>query len=271
MTPTFSRLSGGARVGADFFARQGAIVETESPPRGVVDTIEDLRNPAIDPGRVHPAIRAFFEDTSGLELHVRSRWRFPFSISWWLFRYVMRWIGQFVLPLREGRIETRAFALDARRDGREGARAIIRTYVDSGDVMQAVAYATWERDGSRYMSAAFPMPGGQVAGILRLDAIGEDDAGRIAVALTSTVRDGDDAGVWLVLGTSLAIRSPFGERLELWAPGMDGAPGEQAPAAIPEATIVGRHEQRLFGFRFVTHDYWFWPTDRSGRAPRART
>ena len=43
-------------------------------------------------------------------------------------------------------------------DGREGARAVIRTYADTGEVMQAVAYTTWKRDDTRYMSAAFPLP-----------------------------------------------------------------------------------------------------------------
>jgi hypothetical protein len=269
MRPTFSRLSGGLRVGAAFFARRGAIVSTDSPPRGVVDAIADLRNPAIDTSRVHPAIVVFFEDTSGLELHIRSRWRFPFSIGWRVFRVVMRWVGQFVLPIDEARIETSTFALDPARDGRSHARAVIRTYAGTGDVMQSVAYATWERDGSRYMSAAFPMPLGQVAGILRLDAIGKDDAERIAVALTSAAKDGDDAGVWFVIGSRVAIPTPFGERLELWAPGTAGAPTEPPPETIPNPTIIGRHEQRFFGVRFVTHHYWFWP--RSDREPRSKT
>jgi hypothetical protein len=175
--PRFSRFVGRLRIGADFFERIGARTEPAAAPRGVVDRIEDLANPAIEVARIHPAVVAFFEDTGGLDLVIRSRWRFPFSISWAIFRHVMRWVGQFVLPLREGRIATRVHGLDAARDGRSDARAVIRTYVDGGDVMQAVAYATWERDATRYMSAAFPLPGGHVAGILRLDANGEDDGG----------------------------------------------------------------------------------------------
>lgn len=37
------------------------------------------------------------------------------------------------------------------------------------------------------------------------------------------------------------------------------APPELDPAVLPGATIVGRHEQRVFGIRMVTHDYWFRP------------
>lgn len=256
--PTFSRLRGGLRIGGDFFERCGAAVTAERVPTGVVDRIADLRSASLDTSRVHPAIVRFFEDTSALALHIRSEWRFPFSLGWQCFRRFMRWIGQFVLPVDDARIATRTFALDAALDGRADVRGLVRTYADTGEVMQAVAYATWERSGTRYMSAAFPMPGGHVAGFLRLDAIGEDADGRLAVALTSARRDGDDAGVFFVLGP-LALRSPLGERLELWAPGMAGAPLAAAPDGIPEPTILGRHEQRLFGVRFVTHYYWFWP------------
>lgn len=254
--PAFSRFAGALRVGADFFARRGALVDRGPAPRGLVDRLTDLSNPGIDVTRVHPAIAAFFEDTSRLELLVRSEWRFPFSIGWLVFRWFMRLVGQFVLPAREGRIVTRVAALDTSRDGRADARAVIRTYAHDESVMQVVAYATWARADARYMSAAFPMPLGQIAGILRLDAIGVDDEGRLAVALTSARRGGDDAGVWFVIGP-FSFRAPLEERLELWAPGMPGVPAELAGDALPGATIVGRHVQRLFGIRFVTHRYWF--------------
>lgn len=261
MRPRFSRLSGGLRVGDDFFARRGALAAGNegAAPLGLVDRIADLAHPAIDVARVHPAIVVFFERTGSLELLIRSHWRFPFSIAWRVFRRVMRAIGQFVLPLDEGRILTRVFAIDAARDGRADARGVVRSYADAdGGAMQVVAYATWARDGARYMSAAFPLPGGHVAGILRLDPHGEDEDGRIGVALTSRAKDGDDAGVWFVVGP-LAFPSPLHERLELWAAGMPCAPRELDPAVFAGTTIVGRHEQRLFGVRFVTHHYWFRP------------
>jgi hypothetical protein len=253
----FSRFAGGLRVGPDFFERRGALTHAEPAPRGVVDRMSDLSHPGIDVARVHPDIVPFFEDTAGLELLIRSRWHFPFSLLWSLLRPIMRSIGQFVMPRDEARVLTQVLPLDAACDGRPGARAVIRSYAQSGDVMQAIAYASWESDGVRYMSAAFPLPGGQIAGLLRLDAIAEDDAGRLAVALTSQ-RDGDDAGIWLLLGP-LALPAPLGERIELWAAGMSAAPAELEPRALLGATIVGRHVQRFFGARFATHHYWFRP------------
>jgi hypothetical protein len=99
---------------------------------------------------------------------------------------------------------------------------------------------------------------GHVAGVLRLDPIGADADGRLAVALTTAPRDGDDAGVGYVTRL-LAARVPFGESLRIRAPGMPGAPADLDPAAVAGATLVARHEQRLCGALIVAHDYGFRP------------
>ncbi len=259
MRAAASRIGGRLHVGAGFFARRGLVVDGQ--PRGLVDRIADLANPGLDVARIHPAIVPFFEDTAALDLEIHSRWRGPMIVVWLVARCTMWLAGQFVLPLRRARIATRVVAIDAAADGRADARGVIRTYAGGG-VMQVVAYATWARNGTRYMSASFPMPLGKIAGILRLDANGEDPDGHLAVALTSARRAGDDAGVWFAIGR-LAIPLPLGERLALWGAGMACAPADLSPG---DATIVGRHEQRLFGIRFVTHDYRFRPLDRAARA-----
>lgn len=268
MRPPTSRFWGGLRIGATFFEARGAVADTGvDAPRGVVDRIAALASPGLAPERVHPAIVAFFEDTASLDLYVRSEWRFP--RLWRLVRPLLRAIGQFVLPVREAHILTRVVGLAAGRDGRDDARGVLRTYAGSGEVMQAVAYATLTRGEERFMSAAFPMPGGHVLGVLRLEAVATSEAGQVeAVALTSepaaAARDRGPGGgrgpvgVWLVL-VGLAVRSPFGERLAL------SPPRDSDEAADWDATrgvtfsLVGRHEQSFFGLRFVTHRYGFAP------------
>jgi hypothetical protein len=257
-----SRFVGGLRIGADFFEHAGALAPPSpgvAEPRGVVDRMADLSSPGVDPDRVHPAIARFFDDTASLELRVVSRWRFPASIVWPIARTFMRAIGQFVLPRRTARIATRVARLDPAADGRDGIapRAIVRTYEGSGEVMQAVAYGTARFGDASLMSAVFPMPGGHVWGRLRLEATGEDAEGRLSVALTS---EGPHAGVFLVLG-GVALPSPFGERLALWSPKMSHCPEDLDPEVASGATLVGRHEQRFLGFRFVVHDYGFAPRD----------
>jgi hypothetical protein len=262
--PDFSRLRGGLRVGAGFFARAGALAPPGAPaPRGIVDSLADLARPGLAVHRVHPAIVPFFEDAVGLELRVRSRWRFPFSIAWALGRLCLAAVGQLVLPWREAIITTRGLALDPARDGRPGARGVVREYADTGAVMQVIAYATHARDDTRFLHATFPMMLGHLAGVLRLDPTGEDADGRLSVALSSTPMDGDDAGVWYVT-RAFAARLPLGETLSLWAPGAPGAPADLDPAAFEGATIIGRHAQRLWGALVVTHDYWFRPRAQRG-------
>lgn len=262
----WSRLGGGLRIGASFFERRGVLAPeraAKGSPKGVVDAMADLGNPEVDVARVHPDVARFFDDTGSLELHIVSQWRFPFSIMWWLVRPILALIGQFVLPRREARILTRVLPLDTARDGRADARVVIREYADTGEVMQAVAYATWANGDTRFMNAAFPLPGGHLTGVLRLHVVGEDDEGRLAVGVTSRPRNGDGAGVWYVIG-GVAIPLPLEERLDLWAPSMASAPQPLDLDMLPGATIVGRHEQRCCGVRMVTHRYWFRPrTDAS--------
>ncbi|MBS2016311.1 MAG: hypothetical protein JST00_25735 [Deltaproteobacteria bacterium] len=259
----FSRLRGGLRIGSGYFASRGLLGPSAPPPKGLVDTMADLGNPRVDVARVHPDVARFFVDTASLELRIVSHWRFPFSLAWYLFRPLLAWIGQLVLPLREARILTQVTALDRARDGRANARAVIREYADTGRVMQVVAYATSTEGETRFMNAAFPLPGGHLTGILRLDVVGEGEDGLLAVGVSSRARERDGAGIWYVIG-GVAIPVPFEERLDLWAPSMTCAPITTRAGDFPGTIIVGRHEQRLLGLRLVTHEYWFRP-----RAPGA--
>lgn len=284
--PQLSRLTRGfrVRVGRSFLERGRLREPTKEPrakePRAVVDKMSDLANTGIDTARIHPDIVRFFDDTSGLDLFIRSRWSFPFSIIFLLGRWILRFIGQFYLPRHNGdaRIKTTAVAIDPDIDGREDVRGILRTYVVDGeetnDVMQVVLYAT-HRDthGSRYMLATFPLPGGSVTGVLRVDPICNDEHGRLGVALTSRPRelpDGslDDASVWLELGP-LVFRAPLDERIEMWTPSMPGAPARDLDC-FRGTTIVATHVQQIFGVTFATHHYWFRPAV-SDREPPSRT
>lgn len=265
---------GGLRLGPAWFERRGLLARPppEPPPRGLADTLADLENPALDTGRVHPAIVRFFDDPGGLSLHIESRWRGPFGVVWrWFLRPLLGWVGQFYLPAREGEIVTRVFAIDRAADGRADARGVVRSYAngpDAGRVMQVVSYATFSRGGlrgptvTRYMSATFPLPAGQIAGLLRLDPNGADEEGKLAIALSSA-RQADDAGVYFVLFGRLPVRLPLGEKLALWAAGSKLAPADLDAARIAGTTLVGRHEQRLCGVRLVTHDYWFRPVEKT--------
>jgi hypothetical protein len=246
----FSRIVGAPYIGADFFARAG-LATGEPPPRGLVARLEDLAAPGADLGAVPAEVRAFFEDPGSLELRIRSRWRGAFRLAWRAMRVAMRAVGQLVMPLDGATVRARMVALDGAREGRADARAVVRTYEDTGEVFQVFAYGVAVIDGAPRMSVAIPLPGGHLAGLLRLAVEGA------SVALSSRPASRDDpSGVWFVT-PRFSFRMPLEETLRFWRAGDAGAP--EVEGAWPGVTFVARHEQRLWGALVVEHAYAFRP------------
>ena len=250
----FSRLSGGARIGASYFERKGALAAgAHGAPRGLVDALSDLATPDVARA-IDPRVAVFFLDTGSLELHVRPRWSLPFLPGAILFRLVATLLGQLRLPLRPARVLTRLLALDGARDGRDGARGVLRVY-DDGSPMQVVAYAVSPVEGGAppaHMRVAFPVPFGVLQGFLALSLL---DGGGAELASAPSRGGG---GVWLSLGRR-SFRSPFAEVMRLWPAGSPAVPPDLREAGDDGATIVGTHEQTLFGVRFVRYRYRFRP------------
>jgi hypothetical protein len=256
----FSRLSAGLHVGLDYFERRHLSQEGADPPRGLVDSLDELSRPDAPAARVHPAIRAFFERTAELELLVLPSYHRGFGALAWVAHTLARLIGQLVYPVRRSRIDTRIVALDAAQDGRPGARGVVRSYADRGRVMQVAAYASLREGAQGTMSVAFPLLAGRLTGLLQLELLDEESEGFRAAALSSRPRAGhvDGLGVWLdFLG--LRLRLPFEESLRFWAPSMHDLPVPFDPEALPGATIFALHEQRILGLRVVAHRYHFRP------------
>jgi hypothetical protein len=232
------------RVGRSFFTRKRAVV---GPADGIMSSLDALSRPGVDTSLVHPAVRAFFEQTSLLELYVVARWAWPFVPGAKLVRWVATWVGQLRMPMADARILTRTTELDAGVDGREGARGCIRTYGADGPVMQVVSYAVTAGE-TPTLDAVFPGPIGALLGRLRLDPVGDDGA---AVALVST------AVTLTLLGLTLPL--PFRERLALWDRESAGVPPDIDGDAMVGATLLGEHEQWVFGVKLVRYRYWFRP------------
>jgi hypothetical protein len=197
---------------------------------------------------VAPAVRRFYEDTGAHELIVRPRWRLGFRTGARVWAALARRIGQLQLPVvaesgREG-IASRIVALDAAANRRQAPRAWIRTYPD-GRALYVAAYATHRRDGRAYMNIAFPVPGGQMSSVLRMDSRGR--------GVVVSTRCGGDCGIWLVL-FGQPILLPLSETIEVWT-----IDDPDAPAALCAwargYTTVARHELWLFGVHYLTLEY----------------
>ena len=264
--PPFSRLRAGLRIGADCFAARG-LERTPSPsPRGLVDALDELAHPSLAPARIAPAIRAFYERTHDHSLVVRPHWRAGFRGGARLWARIARRLGQLQLPVTAERgdegITSRIVAIDPAADGRPSPRAWIRTFAD-GRAMYVAAYATHVTAGTAYMNIAFPLPGGHLASILRLDHL--PTGGDTGAVILST-RIGGDAGIWLCLrlfGRVVPVRLPLAETIAVWTRDDPAAPDELRALAPVAATTIARHDLWLCGLHYLTLDYAMTPLPAS--------
>jgi len=241
--PPLSRLRGSLPIGATFFQRNK--LERDTPAHGLVDTVADLD---IDPARLPPTIRAFYEQTGAHELIVRPHWRAGFRTGSRLWAAIARRLGQLQLPVtaesgREG-IASRIVALDPDSDGRRGPRAWIRTYPD-GRALYVAAYATHRDAAYAYMNIAFPLPLGHLSSVLRMIPSGD--------GVSVSTRLGGDCGIWIVV-LGVPLRLPLSETIDVWTIDDPAAPADLRTWAAGYTTIA-RHDLWLFGVHYLTLDY----------------
>lgn len=259
----FSRLGGdGGVIGADYFDRNDVVVGVNLPPRGLVDSLDDYARPQLNPQFVDLGVRRFYEKTADYAIAVVPRWRWFARPAAALFRRWSRRVGQLGLPfdpVADAEMESRLAWLSSGEDGRPHPRAWVRTYVDSGEVVYAAAYASHETDGVPYMNIAFPLPRGNMTSVLRVDFFG---GGGLRI---TTLRDGDrpgDEGIFLVRG-GRALRLPMNETIYVVARREAEHIGlARPPEGADHATAVARHDLWVFGLRVLQLEYWLTPLSR---------
>ena len=251
--PPFSSLASGLRVGADFFERR-ALIATNSAVRGLVDDLAQFNSVEFEAGRVAQPIRAFYEDTESFDLRLFPRWRGAAR------RFARRYAGfsgrleqvHYALSAAEGAgIESRIVALDPHVDGRAGVRGWVRWYRGSGRAIYVAAYATHRDSRRAYMNIAFPLPGGNLASILRPQNHGAD--GIVLTSHTDPARPGDE-GVYFA-SALVPIRLPINETIFVWTLVDASAPRDLVARGGPTTVAVARHDAWLLGMHILTLDY----------------
>ena len=243
-----SRLTSRGRVGADFLERRGLVATGDAS--GMVDGFDVFGTPAFDATRPPALVRAFYERTAAFDLDVEASWDPGFGLGARLYDRVGSRVEQMNFPVADhdsARLRSRIVPVDDAADGREGVRAWVRTYAETGTAIYVACYATHRHDGTPYMNIAFPLPWTNLTSILEVG----DAAGRGGGILLSTLGAGD-AGVYL--RTPLGpLRTPVTETIHVWA--------ADERAAFPDgfepsgADAYARHEVFLFGRRFLSLDY----------------
>lgn len=260
----FSRLRSGGRIGPDFLARRGLLVERSPRPRGLADDLGVYRYARLAPERLAPVLRDFYERTEDFELLVRPRWRPGFRTAAWFYKCFSAYMGQMNFPRGsdERKMDSRIQAVDDARDGRVNVRAWTRCYEATGRPLYVATYAHHRQGGETFMNIAFPLPGGNLTSILRLEEL--PDAGLLLTTLPRSGRTDavGDEGVYYATPL-LPIRLPMNESILVRSA---AAPG-QAPLATElgralgaerPADLLARHDMWLFGIPFLSLDYYIY-------------
>lgn len=219
---------GGTRaIGPGFFhalaAERGCVLREAPTARGLMRRFEDLAGPGFDPASIHPAVRAFYEETAAYALDVWAAWSPAF-----------RPFGALVAALFSRRLEQLNVPLDsfATRLGMESAilelvdpagepllTGWVRRNPATGETVYVGSYAVVRAPGwpSPCVKVVFPLPNGSATVLLRPAA----GAGGALVLESSGARFGDPGFYFVVRGAGerawVRYLRGFRERIEVYA------------------------------------------------------
>lgn len=250
----FSRLRGGWPVGEAFLERRG--LTGDATVSGMMATLEAYRRDGFDPASVAPSVRRFYERSGEYELDVAPEWVPPWGHLAAAVRPVVTRMHQLSVPREsvadEAALTGRVVAVESADDDL-GDRAWIRSNADrvSGprEVTYVGVYDRYDAGGGPFLRVVFPLPGGNLTGLLRVENGGDDGDG-LVLSSFGVPGNADDAGLYLVI-RGFGVRLPLDERLVVEPDG-------------PDATVRASHAVELFGFRVFTLRYTIRLDDRPG-------
>ena len=242
----FSRAFARGKVGPEFVASLApAWPQLRS---GLTDDFSRYSGRGFAPLEVAPQIRRFYEQTSDYELEAQHTWQPGFRLGGRLFFWLSRRLGQMGLPGSDtpaGDMTNSICDVDDDRDGRPEVRAWVRTWKRTGETLYAALYSEHVREDVRYMNIAFPLPGGCMTSLLRLENRG---AGHLALTTRHLPGDAGDQGVYLQLARLHPWRLPIDETITV-------STTDEADAGAAAADLAARHDMWLFGRLFLRLEY----------------
>ena len=198
-------IAGPSGVGPSFFHdlanAAGWTVRDSGSPRGLLSSLDHLAGPTFEPARVHPTVRAFYEQTSEFELDAWAEWCGAFRpFGWLLAALFSRRLQQLNVPLdpldTSHGTSSEVVQLVDPRTGRVALTAWVRQLQRSGHVLYAGSYSTCQVPGHAgpCVKVVFPLPTGNGLVILRpsVDAEG-------ALTVTSAGRRFGDPGFYFTV------------------------------------------------------------------------
>lgn len=236
------------RVSAEWLeaeaARRGGVLGAADSRAGLLPSMSVLDGPGFDAGRLHPAVRDFYEHTASWRMEVWTGWS---PLFWPAGEMVSRLWGrrveQLALPMRPLDV---ARGMDSQvtpirdREDVQVAAAWTRTLRGNGRAVFSGAYAARTLPGADRPSVhvAFPLESGNVQVFLRPSAL--DDGGLLLESPSG--RFGED-GAYVVVrdGRAHAARVPLHETFHVYVDG--------------HGVLRTDHELRLWGASAVRLHY----------------
>lgn len=194
-------------IGTDFFLRLadrlGLVVDSETTPRGLLDSFNDLAGPNFNPAEVDPRIAAFYEKTSESEFDVWSKWSTAFRpFGGLLASLFSRRLQQLNVPLSplDTNLGISSEILKLRDTaGTTQYTAWVREVISTRRTLYAGSYSICEVPGydGPCVKVVFPLPNGSANVIMRPESASDG-----SLTVHSSGKKFGDPGFYFVVHSS---------------------------------------------------------------------
>jgi hypothetical protein len=221
----------------------GGTYLADAQDTGIVASLDDLTGPDLDPARVDPLVREFYEHTTRFTLDIVPEWRLWVRPGYLLYRtLVARPLGQASVPMnqREAQRGIRSRIDTIEGTGEVTVRGWIRSFADTDEPIYVGIYTTYRQHDRGYVSVGFPLPQASFTATLLPRA-------RPGGGLVLTSRsDLDQPGHYLAY-----IDPETRDLTALAVPGFE----EELDVYVRDGTLRAEHAFWVFGFPFLVLHY----------------
>lgn len=238
----FSKLTWNGLPGPDFFENHG-LTDPDIKVTGLTDSMAEYNQTGFNADSLDSGIRNFYEQTDSYDLTVQAEWQAGFRLLSVIYsRFFSSKLQQMNFP---GNSESSDIILSKIRklkdafDGRKNVRAWVRWYQKTGKTIYAAAYSTHTWQGRTYMNIHFPLPGGGLTSILRLQLV---NPGQLLLTSLPDPEYRGDQGVYYV-NRLLPVRLPLNETITVYS------------AAEKNGPLTAKHDMWVFGIHFLKLNY----------------
>ena len=243
----------------DLAAAIGGTYRADVADTGILSSLDELVGPELDPSRVDPLVREFYEHTTRFSLDIVPEWRLWVRPGYLLYRtLVARPLGQASVPMNQREalrgVRSRIDMIDPDPGDPTGAapvRGWIRSFADNDEPIYVGIYTTYRRHGRGYVSVGFPLP--QASFTATLSPRARPGGGLVLTSRSEL----DQPGHYLTY-----IDPESAELTALSVPGFD----EQLDVYVRDGALRAEHAFWVFGFAFLVLHY---EISRKTPAPRS--